>query len=80
MAEIQVKNDLASQSIEELEEIKKYMKEHGLQAFALDLEYAIADRIMEDIDNGIATSSEESSTASIFEKAKKTVQDRHAHN
>ena len=73
---ILISNEVQSLSLEELSGIKKYLKEQGLYAYALDLEYIIADRIMDNIDNGDAITQPESSVSAIFAKAKRIVEKR----
>lgn len=75
--DIPVKNDLDNYSIEQLENIKGYMHQHGLHAYALDLQFVIADKIMDSVEKGEIQTYPESDTQATVKAVKELVRKQH---
>jgi len=78
--EAPVTNDISNYSIEQLEDMKSYMHQHGLHAYALDLQFVIADKIMEGVEDGEIPTYPESDTKATLKAVKELVRKQHGGN
>ena len=76
--DVLVNNDWKNHSIEQLEDMVKYMQKKWLYAYALDIQFVIADKIMEDIKSGKIQTLPESDTLEMLAAAKEVVRKKYS--
>ncbi|MCM8540919.1 MAG: hypothetical protein NE328_11645 [Lentisphaeraceae bacterium] len=75
-----IENELEHLSIEELEKLKEYMSNNGLHAYALDLQFAIADKVKKGISEGSIETYNESNTEDTLAEVREQIQKKYGHN